>query len=380
VSVLHVRILLGGATAIAAASLAGWATVRIAKALVTPAGRHREKIRVVATGDGTVTLLADKDTLTPGVFSLYWGNRSGHARIGQVLGKDAKAGTVTRRVEAIYAGRLEPGTSGYWSGYVYPSPGAAGLPSEDITLPGSAPAWLIPGADQSSWVIHVHGLGGRRATGLRTAPFFHRHGLTQLLISYRGDGDAPPTADGKHHLGVSELADVDAALAYAAGQGASSIVLSGWSMGAIMALAAAHTSEHRHLIRGLVLTAPVLDWHQTVLSNMAAVRLPAALAVGASRVLGGPLYRFAGLHQPLDLRVLGFTEVAPPVPVIILHGGGDASTPIRVSEEFAARFPDLVRLVRFPACRHTQEWNSWPELWEGSVAGWLHNNAGSLNA
>ena len=242
----------------------------------------------MAAGDGTVTLRGDKDTLTPGVFSLYWGNRSGHARIGQVLSSDARAGTVTRRVEAIYAGQLEPGTSGYWSGYVYPDPEAAGLPFEDITLPGPAPAWLIPGAGQGSWVIHVHGLGGRRATGLRTAPFFHRHGLTQLLISFRGDGDAPPTADGKHHLGVSELADVEAALAYAAGQGAASIVLSGWSMGAIMALAAAHTSEHRHLITGLVLTAPVLDWHQTVLSNMAAVRLPAALASGRRVCSAGP--------------------------------------------------------------------------------------------
>jgi alpha-beta hydrolase superfamily lysophospholipase len=380
VSIVNIRVVLSAA-AITAASFAGWVTLHIAKTLVTPAGRHRERIRIVGSGDGTVTLHADQDTLAPGAFSLYWSNRSGHARIGQVLSRDTKAGTVTRRVEAIYAGRLEPGTSGYWSGYVYPSPESAGLPFEDITLPGPAPAWLIPGAlipgdlipdtGQSSWVIHIHGLGGRRATGLRTAPFFHRHGLTQLLISFRGDGGAPPTTDGKHHLGVSELADVEAALAFAVGQGATSIVLSGWSMGATMALAAAHTSEYRKLIKGLVLTAPVLDWHRTLLSNTAATRLPKALAFGASRILGGPLHRFAGLHQPLDLRALGFTEVTPPVPVIILHGDGDASTPIRVSEDFAARFPDLVRLVRFPACRHTQEWNSWPGLWEESVASWL---------
>jgi alpha-beta hydrolase superfamily lysophospholipase len=364
-------VLVGGAAAAAVASLAAWVTLHIAKTLVTPVGRRRERIRIVDSGAGTVTLRANRDTLARGVFSLYWGNRSGHARIGQVLSTDAKARTVTRRVEAIYAGQLAPDTSGYWSGYVYPDPEEAGLPFEDITLPGPAPAWLVPGADQTCWVIHIHGLGGRRATGLRTAPFFHRHGLTQLLISFRGDGDAPPTADGKHHLGVSELTDVEAALAFAARHGATSVILSGWSMGASMALAAAHTSKHRHLITGLVLTAPVLDWHQTLLSNMASARLPSALARGASRVLGGPLHRFAGLHQPLDLGALAFTEVAPSVPVIILHGGGDASTPIRVSEAFTARFPEHVRLVRFPSCRHTQEWNSWPELWEDSVAGWL---------
>jgi alpha-beta hydrolase superfamily lysophospholipase len=365
------RVLLSAAAAVAVASFAGWVPFHIARALVTPVRQRPERIRILAAGDGTVTLGADRDTVAPGVFSLYWGNRAGHARVGAVLSADTKAATVTRQVEAVYSGKLAPGTSGYWSGYVYPDPETAGLPFEDVTLPGPAPAWLIPGADQRSWVIHIHGLGGRRATGLRTAPFFHQRGLTQLLISFRGDGDAAPMPDGKHHLGASEQADVEAALAFAAGRGAKSIILSGWSLGATMALASAHTSDHRDLIAGLVLTAPVLDWRQTLLANTTAAHLPAALAIGASRVLGGPLHRLIGLDQPLDLRALGFTHVAPPVPVIILHGGGDASTPIRVSEDFAARFPDLVSLVRFPACRHTQEWNSWPGLWEESVARWL---------
>lgn len=368
------RTLLSAAAAVAVASFAGWVPFHIARTLVTPVVQRPERIRILAAGDRTVTLVADRDTAAPGVFSLYWGNRAGHARIGAVVGTDTEAGTVTRQVEAVYSGKLESGTSGYWSGYVYPDPETAGLPFEDVTLPGPAPAWLVPGADQGSWVIHIHGLGGRRATGLRTAPFFHQQGLTQLLISFRGDGDAPPTPDGRHHLGASEQADIEAALAFAAGRGATSIILSGWSMGATMALAAAHTSAYRGLVAGLVLTAPVLDWHQTLLANTTAARLPAALAIGASCVLGGPLHRLVGLNQPLDLRAMEFTQVAPPVPVIILHGGGDASTPIRVSEDFAARFPDLVRLVRFPACRHTQEWNSWPGLWEESVARWMQEH------
>ncbi|HYH76658.1 MAG TPA: alpha/beta hydrolase [Arthrobacter sp.] len=368
---MNTRTLLSAAAAAAVASFAGWVPFHIARTLVTPVVQRPERIRILAAGDGTVTLVADRDTAAPGVFSLYWGNRAGHARIGPVLSTDTRSGRVTRQVEAVYSGALEAGTSGYWSGYVYPDPETAGLPFEDVTLPGPAPAWLVPGTDRSTWVIHIHGLGGRRATGLRTAPFFHRRGLTQLLISFRGDGDAPPTPDGRHHLGASEQADVEASLAFAAGRGATSIILSGWSMGATMALAAAHTSEYRNLIAGLVLTAPVLDWHQTLLANTTAARLPAALATGASRVLAGPLHRLVGLDQPLDLRALGFTQVAPPVPVIILHGGGDASTPIRVSEDFADRFPGLVSLVRFPPCRHTQEWNSWPGLWEDSVARWL---------
>lgn len=364
------RILLGAA-AVAAGSLAGWFSLHIAKTLITPVNHRPERIRILDSGDAWVTLRADRDTLAPGVFSLYWGNRTGHARIGRVMSADKKAGTVTRRVETIYGGQLEPGTSGYWSGYVYPDPEAAGLPFRDISFPGPAPAWLIPGQEQNAWVIHIHGLGGRRATGLRTAPLFYQRGHTQLLISFRGDGDAPPLSDSKHHLGLSEQADVEAALAYAAGKGATSIILSGWSMGATMALAAAHTSEHRDLIAGLVLTAPVLDWRRTLAANTAAAFLPTVLAAGASRLLAGRLHRLTGLHQPVNLGAMEFTAVAPPVPVIILHSVGDASTPIRVSEEYAARFPDRVSLVRFPACRHTQEWNGRPDLWEDSVASWL---------
>lgn len=361
----------------AAASLAGWVSVHIARTLVTPVERRPERIRIVGSANGTVTFKADRDTMAPGAYSLYWGNRTGHARIGQVISSDKKAGTVTRRVLKIYSGELRPGTAGYWSGYVYPDPGAAGLPFDDVPLPGPAPAWLIPGTGQGSWLIHVHGLGGRRATGLRTAPFFHRLGFTQLLISFRGDPDAPPTADGKHHLGLSELADVETALEYAASHGAARIIIAGWSMGATMALAAAHTSAYRDLIVGLVLTAPVLDWRRTLSSHTAAWLLPAALATGAFRILGGPLHRLAGLAQPLDLRTLDFSGMAPPVPVIILHGVGDASTPIRISEDYATRFPDLVSLVKFPSGRHTQEWNTWPQLWEGSVARWMRDSTPS---
>ncbi|WP_181364967.1 alpha/beta hydrolase family protein [Arthrobacter sp. HMWF013] len=374
------RSLLGAAAALAAASFVGWLCLRIARSLVTPIVQRPERTRILDVDDGSVTFRADQDTSAPGVYSLYWGNRTGHARIGQVISSDNRARTVTRRVEKIYSGRLGRDTAGYWSGYVYPTPEGAGLPFEDVQLPGPAPAWLIPGTAQRPWVIHVHGLGGRRATGLRTAPFFQRLGCTQLLISFRGDPDAPPTPDGKHHLGLSELADVEAALDYAAAHGAGSIIISGWSMGATMALAAAHTSGHRDLITGLVLTAPVLDWHRTLFSHTASRRLPTALAMGVLRILRGPLHRFAGLAQPLDLRTLDFTAMAPPVPAIILHSVGDASTPIRISEDYAARFPDLVSLVRFPACRHTQEWNRDPALWENAVEGWLHHNAGSLSA
>lgn len=360
--------LLAGAAAALASAAAG-ASLHIARTLVAPAGERPERIRILAADEDTVTLHADEDTLSPGTYSLYWGNREGHARIGRILAHRPAEEAVIREVEKVYQGVLAGGTTGYWSGYVYPTPAEVGLSSSEVTLPGPAPAWLIPG--NTSWVIHIHGLGGRRAIGIRTAPLFHRLGYTQLLISFRGDGDAPATTDGRHHLGHSELDDVEAAIAYAAAQGATSIILSGWSMGAVMALAAAHTSRHRHLITGLILTAPVLDWRRTLSYNTAAARMPAFLADAALWILGGPLHRLAGLHQPLDLKALNFTSSAPPAPVILLHSETDTSTPISASAQYAARHPGMVDLVRFPAGKHTQEWNTDPGLWEKSVEDWL---------
>lgn len=363
-------ILLAGTFTAVLASAAAGASLHIARALVTPAGERPERIRILAADDDTVTLHADEDTLSPGIYSLYWGNRAGHARIGRILSHRPAEGTVTRVVEKVYSGRLTPGISGYWSGYAYPAPADAGVPSEETMLPGSCLAWLIPG-DSAAWVIHVHGLGGRRAIGLRTAPLFRRLGYTQLLISFRGDGEAPDTVDGRHHLGHSEMDDIEAAIAYAAEQGATSIVLSGWSMGATMALAAAHTSAHRHLIKAAVLTAPVLDWHRTLAFNTSAARFPPFLAAAALWILSSPLHRLAGLNQPLNLTALNFTAVEPPVPVLILHSETDTSTPISASAAYAARYPDKVSLVRFPSGRHTQEWNTDPGLWENSVENWL---------
>ena len=349
---------------------------------MTPVERRPERIRIVGSANGTVTLHGRPGHTGSRRLQPLLGqpHRARPDRSGDIQRQKGRHGHPPRRknLQRPSSGRALRATGPATSTR---TPEAAGLPFEDVPLPGPAPAWLIPGTGQGPWVIHVHGLGGRRATGLRTAPFFHRLGCTQLLISFRGDPDAPPTPDGKHHLGLSELADVEAALDYAAAHGAGSIIISGWSMGATMALAAAHTSGHRDLITGLVLTAPVLDWHRTLFSHTASRRLPAALAIGVLRILGGPLHRFAGLAQPLDLRTLDFTAMAPPVPAIILHGVGDASTPIRISEDYAARFPDLVSLVRFPACRHTQEWNSWSRTL-GRRGGRLASphNAGSLYA
>ena len=124
------------------------------------------------------------------------------------------------------------------------------------------PAWLIP-ADASrrtsgpSWSTAA-AQPGRKACG-PSGPATEL-GLTSLLVSYRNDGLAPSAPDGRYGLGSTEWRDVDAAIAFALANGAKEVVLFGWSMGGAICLQTADLSQHRHVIRAMVLDAPVIDW------------------------------------------------------------------------------------------------------------------------
>ncbi len=176
---------------------------------------------------------------------------------------DRRAATVTRVVERVDSGRLSTAAAGIWSGYVYPTPSQLDLPYVDVEIPveiGSAPAWKFAPADDSIasgvWAIHIHGMGGTKAGALRGVPVAARLGLTSLVVSYRNDGQAPASVDGRNNLGQSEWRDVEAALAYPIDQGARRIFLFGWSLSGSIALQAAARSKYRRQIVGLILDAP----------------------------------------------------------------------------------------------------------------------------
>ncbi len=116
--------------------------------------------------------------------------------------------------------------------------------------------------------------GGKRAGTLRGIPIARRLGLTSLVVSFRNDGDAPPSYDGRYNLGQGEWRDVEAGINYAIANGAERIVLFGWSLGAAIALQAAALSQSSSRIAGMVLDAPVFDWRTTLAANAKAAGLP----------------------------------------------------------------------------------------------------------
>ena len=358
-----------------------------ARQVVVPKYIRREDLDVRAVhtyGDGSleIELPATEQTKAPGRYSFWYEQGTGHACLGPVVELHPDRSTVIRGVERVDSGDLEQATAGMWSGYVYSKPEQLGLPYQDVEIPvenGVAPAWIFdpPAAANApgGWAIHIHGMGGKRAGTLRGIPVARRLGLTSLVVSFRNDGDAPPSSDGRHNLGQGEWHDVEAGINYAISNGAERIILFGWSLGAAIALQAAALSQSSARIAGMVLDAPVFDWRTTLAANAKVAGLPRPLVHMGFTILRSKALRWVtGLAEPICLDSLDWLARATELdkPVLVLHGKKDDTTPFQASRKAASLRPDLVRLVQFESVGHSLEWNVDSEKWERSVEEWFY--------
>ncbi|MDD7833933.1 alpha/beta hydrolase family protein [Paenarthrobacter sp. AB444] len=361
-----------------------------ARQVVVPRFSRREDLcvrSVHSSDDGQllIELPATTSTMAPGQYSYWFGQGTGHACLGPVVESIPGRGSVTRVVERVDSGQLERATPGIWSGYVYSEPHQLGLPYRDVAIAvegGIAPAWRFDPPEAASahgtWAIHIHGMGGRRAGTLRGIPVARRLGLTSLVVSFRNDGDGPPSCDGRYRLGESEWRDVEEAINYAVAAGAGRIVIFGWSLGAALALQTAALSSHASRITGLVLDAPVFDWRTTLRTNAKAAGFPRPLVRLGFTVLQTKALRWVtGLAEPINLDAMDWLARAAELkqPILVLHGKKDDTTPVEASKQAAALRPDLVSLVEFESVGHSLEWNADPCRWEQSVEDWLHGLA-----
>jgi pimeloyl-ACP methyl ester carboxylesterase len=353
-----------------------------ARRVLTPARvrvADQEVLAVIRDGGRPqVILAATPDTTLDGVYSLFFDGGNGHARIGRIVSYSPAERTVLREVEAVYQGHLETARRGWWSGAVYPDPSAVGLAFEDVHIEvegGTAPAWLIPaepGAE--TWAIMVHGRGATRQEGLRAARVAHELGLPSLVVSYRNDGLAPSAPDGRYGLGSTEWRDIDSAIAFALAGGAREVVLFGWSMGGAICLQTADLSKHRHVIRAMVLDAPVIDWVNVLAHHAELNRIPSAVGRYGQLMMGHRLgRRLTGLAAPVDLKSMDWVSRAVELrtPTLILHSVDDEYVPYRPSALLAEKNPEMVTFEAFEQARHTKEWNVDPVRWESLVKAWL---------
>lgn len=320
--------------------------------------------------DHTVTLRRSRLAAQPGVWGLRW--PGGLARMGAVLSDTGR--DVVRRLEE---GPVPPaGTRAVVdAGPFDPDPSARGLPFVELAVPtplGDAPAWFVP-ADGPDWVVLVHGRGGARREGLRILPALHRAGHPTLTITYRNDVDAPPSPDGRHHLGDTEWEDLQAAVRLVRERAARRIVLYGWSMGAAVIGAFLDRSPEAAHVAAVVWDAPLVDWRATLRQQARNRRLPGRLAAVAS----GLTSRRIGIDfDRFDLRA------HPPAvrpPTLLVHTDADTAVPVGPSRALAAAAPELgwpMRYLEFAGTEHTGAWNADPERYERAVVGFLAEHLG----
>lgn len=314
-------------------------------------------VEVLAVGESEVTLPRGTGE-APGTWGLEW--ETGYARVGPVAAT-GEAGVVRPLLES--AGQLRPGMLVFLDVYAYEAdPASVGLAFDNVIIEGpegNYPAWHTPGSG-STWVILVHDRNGYRREALRVLPTLAAARCPTLTITYRNDPGAPD-GGGRYGLGDPEWKDVEAAVEYAAEEGAAAVILYGWGMGGTAAAMFLHESAEADLVAGLILDAPILDPGAVVDAHAHAHNVPGLIAGWAKGL--------ATLRWGVDWGALNQVDRAAEfeVPVLLFHGDADSVAAVAVSDRFAAARPALVRYERVPGAGHGAAWNADPARYEAAV-------------
>lgn len=335
-----------------------------------------DEVAVLAATDTSVTLTPDPthDVVASGVSTLEW--PGGRGEMSEHL---SRAGDrVTRRFR-LFAGRVPVGGRAG----ARPFPFAATpwtldrLPFDSVSIAtpvGPCPAWSIPAASDSDWVIFVHGRGSVRAQSLRIAPVLHRMGWNVLAISYRNDPDAARADGGRYRLGATEWEDLEAAVRRVEEKGAKHVVLVGYSGGALISMEFLRHSQLAGAVEAAIFDSPVVRW-RGVFDLAARQRgVPAALTSLGMAITS---WRAGTDWGELD-QLAHAGEIH--VPVLIFQGTADPVVPPALADSLAARLGERATLVRVLGAGHVRSWNVGPSVYEATVESWLGRIRGEHRA
>lgn len=246
-------------------------------------------------------------------------------------------------------------------------PSVSDLPIETVQYPsplGPMDAWLIDGS-RSEWIIYVHGEDAGLEQALPLATELASSGYHQLIISYRNDPGQPEDPSGRPRYGVTEWADLDAAIAWAQDQGADAVSVVASSSGASIALE--HMLKTRSgVVRSFVFDSPMVDLGGTIDATE-----------GARRILGVPMpftvtevAKFAtGLRISVNWRQIDYPLRVSTMGVstLIFHGSDDDVVPFATTKEMESAAPLAVQVVEVDGGHHLIFQTEPADTWAGKV-------------
>lgn len=346
-------------------------------------GDTRQTTQVTAvteTGDGqgSITYLAPEDEEDPAT-DTWTLSRHGLAYDGGYLQVDQDATvdgrSITRSYTQISGGPPAVGDIAILDWASFPDPESMDLESEDVTYEsplGPTPAIIVqPTADPTdTWAVVVHGRNASVREGLRITPLLAEQGLTTMLINYRDDRQEPnvPAEDGIGNFGLTEWADLQAAVDYATENGATNVLLVGYSMGGAIIPSYLENGNNTEVVIGTVLHSPAVSFNDTVVFGAEQMGLPTAVL--------GPLIwlaeRMAEFRADVDFKATDYQDFAAdwPVPALIMAASEDTLVPPESIETFANNVPDG-EFILFDGADHTGEWNIDQEEYDSNVTTWL---------
>lgn len=231
-------------------------------------------------------------------------------------------------------------------------PSETTLDVELVTYPsplGDMEAWLVAGS-RNEWIIHVHGKGAALTEAIPLAESLAEAGYHQLIISYRNDPGQPADPSGFYHYGQTEWEDLEAAIAFAAGEGADSVAVVGYSTGAAIAVSH-HLKTISPMLEALVLDSPNIDMEATIDYAAEQESLPFGLPIPPT--VTALAKTLAGLRTSTNWRQIDYVERIERlgVPTLVFHGTADLTVPLETSR-MAAAGSALVDLVEVDGAGH----------------------------
>ena len=265
---------------------------------------------------------------------------------------------------------------------VWETPKDIGLSYRDVVVEGPdgpLPAWEVPalahgeGSAGETWAVMVHGRGGTRAEPLRSLITVSQYGMNALLVTYRNDTGVF-TSDGEQYaFGVSEWRDLEASVQYALDQGASDVVLFGYSMGGAITAAFLENSPLAEHVSAVVLDSPMIDIKQTVYHGADQRDLP-VVGLPIPDPLTWTALQISRLRFGSDWYGANYLDDTSWVaqPTLVFQGTDDGTVPPATSAQLAAAEPELVTLVVTDGAEHVASWNVDPERYDAALLDFLN--------